>query len=126
MKAKLHVYDNMLLSRACRPHGKQFHFTRKNRVCHSQGSVQALAAATACLHRAWSACRGQQLISSCGPGKVSEPEVFPRADGTVWCCGENSMVVPPEDPLQVVPLGNASAAIQVCTSTFAADNRRWW
>ena len=46
-------------------------------------------------------------------GKVSEPEIFPRADGTVWCCGENSMVTPPEDPLKVLPRPGAPAAIQV-------------
>ncbi|DBA82587.1 hypothetical protein WJX79_008292 [Trebouxia sp. C0005] len=45
-------------------------------------------------------------------GKVSEPEIFPRADGTVWCCGENSMVDPPKDPLQVKPRPGAPAAIQ--------------
>ncbi|DBB07060.1 TPA: hypothetical protein ACH3X1_011646 [Trebouxia sp. C0004] len=45
-------------------------------------------------------------------GKVSEPEIFVRADGTVWCCGENKMVNPPEDPLQVKPCSGASAAIQ--------------
>ncbi|KAL3160423.1 hypothetical protein ABBQ32_010746 [Trebouxia sp. C0010 RCD-2024] len=53
-------------------------------------------------------------------GKVSEPEIFPRADGTVWCCGENSIVIPPEDPLQVTPLCNASAAIQEVTDTLSS------
>lgn len=76
-----------------------------------------LIAAAACLY-AFCALSGTNLNhkASCPitAGKVSEPEIFPRADGTVWCCGENSMVTPPEDPLQVAPRPGASAAIQVC------------
>lgn len=44
-------------------------------------------------------------------GKTSEPEIFARPDGTIWACGENSMVTPPEDPLRVNPRPGASAAI---------------
>ena len=46
-------------------------------------------------------------------GKASEPEIFPRADSTVWCCGENSMVDAPEDAIMVQPLKGAADAIQV-------------
>lgn len=74
-----------------------------------------------CHSVAW-LCHALSLAMDCNLGghyrQSFRARDLPRADGTVWCCGENSMVIPPEDPLQVTPLCNASAAIQVCTSAF--------
>ena len=55
-------------------------------------------------------------------GKISEPEIFPRADGTVWCCGENSMVTAPELASQVQPRSGAADAIQVQTTCLSECN----
>ena len=61
-----------------------------------------------------------QLKAAAYAGKISEPEIFPRADGTVWCCGENSMVTAPETASQVQPKSGAADAIQVQTAFLCA------
>ena len=42
----------------------------------------------------------------------ADPEVYPRADNTVYICGEAESVEPPEDPGSVQPRDSAARNLQ--------------
>lgn len=46
-------------------------------------------------------------------GKKSDPEVYPRPDGTVYICGESEYVDVPDDPATIGPREDAIANLQV-------------
>ncbi|CAL8464301.1 g3836 [Coccomyxa elongata] len=55
-------------------------------------------------------CLFAQLVTS--SGQRTEPEVYPRPDGTVYICGESDSSAVPDDPLSITPRADAMTALQ--------------
>jgi glycine/D-amino acid oxidase-like deaminating enzyme len=54
-------------------------------------------------------------------GEVLTPEIFPRADGTVWACAISSTAALPRDPAEVVADAGAHARLEaLCRSLSPA------
>eukprot|EP00884_Botryococcus_braunii_P008046 jgi/Botrbrau1/17242/Bobra.0015s0004.2 len=53
-------------------------------------------------------------------GKQSDPEVYPRPDGTVYICGESEYVDVPEDPATITPRQDAISNLQEVGSTVSS------
>eukprot|EP00884_Botryococcus_braunii_P008047 jgi/Botrbrau1/17243/Bobra.0015s0004.4 len=63
-------------------------------------------------------CLFTTFVSSAG--KQSDPEVYPRPDGTVYICGESEYVDVPEDPATITPRQDAISNLQEVGSTVSS------
>ncbi len=52
-------------------------------------------------------------------GEVLTPEIFPRADGTVWACAISSTAALPPDPADVAPDAGAHARLEALCRSLA-------